>query len=68
MKNEPLFAEMPVLSIVTNFSTNGNFERVYLVYADARENSRQNKPRRTKPTFAISNTWNGPLLNISENR
>lgn len=67
MNNEPLFTEMPVLSIVTNFSTNGNFERVYLVYADSREDGRKNKPRR-KPAYAISNTWNGPLLGACENR
>lgn len=61
MKIDQLFAEMPILSIVTNFSTEGEFERVYLVLPSGKEQAQENKRRQAKSRMLTSNTWNGPL-------
>jgi len=56
-----LFAEMPVLSIVTNFSSNGDFERIYLITEHSGDKkSDANKKRKTKMEQMFS-AWNGPL-------
>lgn len=59
MNNFPIFADMPVLSIVTNFYKNGNFERIYLVMEHNPENQAKNELRRARPSERRS-LWNGP--------
>lgn len=59
MNNYPLFADMPVLSMITNFSKNGNFERIYLVMERSPENRAKNEVRKAKSGETRS-LWNGP--------
>ena len=59
MNNYPLFADMPVLSMITNFSKNGNFERIYLVMERSPESRAKNELRKAQPSETRS-LWNGP--------
>lgn len=61
MSDHTLMTEFPVLSIVTNFEKNGDFERVYLVVAPKQKPVPKSN-RKTKTSFLLNNTWNGPLL------
>lgn len=60
MNTQQLFAEMPMLSIVTNFSTAGDFERVYLVVENNLNEKKQNQKKRLRSLVQPS-AWNGPL-------
>jgi hypothetical protein len=63
MENSAIFNEMPLLSIITNFSNDGGLERVYLVTgrkpAPNARNRFRNAPTEEKP---VRNTWNGRVL------
>lgn len=59
MSQYSIFANMPVLSMITNFSPTGDFERVYLVMENSPENRSRNE-RRTARNVPVRNTWNGP--------
>lgn len=63
MENSVIFNEMPLLSIITNFSNDGGLERVYLVTgrkpAPNVRNTFRNTPTEEKP---VRNTWNGRVL------
>lgn len=60
MKTETIMAEMPILSIVTNFDQNGDFERVYLV--KPRGKGRQANHFREIKNLPMDRLWNGPML------
>ena len=60
MKTDDIFAGMPMLSIVTNFAHNGDFERIYLVMERQHGAASQNYKRKASPIAAHSH-WNGPL-------
>lgn len=64
MNPYPLFANMPVLSMITNFSRNGDFERIYLVMENPPENRFKNERRQSRPV-PVRNTWNGPAHGFS---
>ena len=62
MENNNIFAGMPVLTLITNFSETGNFERIHMVMERKISSSNQNQIKRK----SIPNThrfWNGPDFN-----
>jgi len=61
MDNNHFFAGTPVLSLITNFSENGDFEKIYMVMGHLPERTATNQMRRPARTENRS-LWNGPHL------
>jgi hypothetical protein len=59
MENNNIFAGMPVLTLITNFSQTGNFERIHLVMERKLSGQSQNQSRK-KAIPNINRFWNGP--------
>jgi len=59
MENSNIFAGMPVLTLITNFSQTGNFERIHLVMDRKLSGHTQNQIR-TKAVPNVNKFWNGP--------
>jgi len=59
MENNNIFAGMPVLSLITNFSESGNFERIHLVMDRKLSGTTQNQSRK-KHVSKFNRFWNGP--------
>ncbi len=61
MENNQLFYGTPVLSLITNFSKSGDFERVYMVMGrELPSRPARNQMRQAEPAPS-RNGWNGPL-------
>lgn len=61
MENSQLFYGTPVLSLITNFSRTGDFERVYMVMGRELPGKQvRNEMRQAEPKASRSG-WNGPL-------
>jgi hypothetical protein len=59
MDNNQLFAGTPVLSLITNFSRSGDFEKIYMVMGHLPERTGSNRMR--QPSSQKTNSfWNGP--------
>jgi hypothetical protein len=61
MKNEQIFAGMPVLTLITNFSHEGEFEKIYMVMERKKDDVSCNQKRK-RALPPIHSTWNGPAL------
>jgi hypothetical protein len=59
MNNEPIFAGLPLMAFITNFSPDGNFEKIYVVMKEKKEYSGGNEIKRRALPTACS-VWNGP--------
>jgi len=59
MENNNIFVGMPFLSVITNFSVNGDFERIHLVMERKISNREQNQIK-GKSQPAVNRFWNGP--------
>jgi len=62
MENTNIFAGMPVLTLITNFSQTETFERIHLVMERKITSDNQNQTRR-KSIPNINRFWNGPDFN-----
>ena len=61
MDNNQFFAGTPVLSLITNFSGNGDFEKIYMVMGHLPERTATNQMR--KPSRIENRSlWNGPRV------
>ena len=64
MESQTLLAGMPVLSLVTNFTPDGGFERIHLITGHkAAPKAVQNRMRSQSEREAHA-AWNGPALNL----
>jgi hypothetical protein len=68
MENNQFFAGAPVLSLITNFSDNGGFERIYMVMNHLPQRAASNQMRRPAPQEHNRRTWNGPMTDSSERK
>jgi len=60
MENNQFFAGTPVLTLITNFSNNGNFEKIYMVMGHLPEKTASNQMRNNTQSKKRG-FWNGPL-------
>lgn len=62
MENQSLFAGIPALPLITNFTPGGGFERIYLITGHkVPPNTVQNRMRSKSEREAHAG-WNGPAL------
>lgn len=59
MKNNALFQDLPLVGLITNFGTNGEFEKIYMLTADRKKQPGSRERRKPVP---VNRTWNGPNL------
>lgn len=66
METNAIFAGMPVLSLITNFTPDGQFERIHLVTGRPVSSKHvRNQMRRNLPVADEAQTaWNGPALRL----
>jgi hypothetical protein len=60
MENKPSFSGTPVLSLITNFSSNGSFERIYMVMGNPLPTNQVSNRKRQNRFPDSSLHWNGP--------
>ena len=63
MENNNIFAGMPVLTLITNFSQSGSFERIHLVTERKISGQLQNQLR-VKTGLSNKRFWNGPNFKL----
>jgi hypothetical protein len=59
MNNNHLFADIPVLGLITNFSENGDFEKIFMV-VESRPKQRIGSRLRRSLVSPQDRIWNGP--------
>ncbi len=59
MENNQLFAGLPFLAVIINFSPEGDFEKCYVVLKNKKEDAQNSRKKRTGQPWRNS-IWNGP--------
>ena len=59
MENNQLFAGLPFLAVITNFSAEGDFEKFYMVLKSKKEDA-ENSRKKPIGQPARNSVWNGP--------
>lgn len=59
MTSKPIFQDLPLVGLITNFEANGAFEKVYMLTAERKQ---QAAPIAMRKTIPLNRTWNGPNL------
>jgi len=65
MDTNQFFAGTPVLSLITNFSGDGGFEKIYMVMSHLPERTATNQMRRPSQE-KTRGFWNGPTRENQE--
>jgi hypothetical protein len=64
MNTSEIFREMPLTTLITNFSAEGGFERIYLATNRKPNPAASNQFRKRPENGESKNSWNGRQLTL----
>ena len=62
MNTSEIFREMPLTTLITNFSCDGGFEKIYLATSHKPDPGASNQFRKKPEQNTLKNNWNGRQL------